>query len=138
MYEYQARCVNVVDGDTIDVVIDLGFSISHTLRLSLAGIDTPERGHSSYQIATDTLRTLVLDQDLIVRTQKDRQEKFGRYLAELVLSSTGRSVNQALLDQGLAKPYSGGKRALVADVLMTDEVAIPNRPGAKKTYSRQA
>lgn len=138
MYEYQAHCTNVVDGDTIDVVIDLGFSISHTLRVRLAGIDTPERGQAGYQLAKETLRSLVLDQDLTIRTQKDRQEKFGRYLAELVLPATGQLVNQVLLDQGLAQPYNGGKRTLVADVLMTDEVAIPNAAGARKTATRQS
>jgi len=138
MYEYRARCTNVIDGDTIDVVIDLGFSIAHTLRLRLAGINTPERGETGYRQATEALRSLVLNQDIVVRTQKDRQEKYGRYLAELIIPATGQTANQVLLEQGLAKPYDGGKRTLVADVLMTDEVAMPSGSGFGRAATKRS
>ncbi len=110
MYEYRAHCTKVVDGDTIDVTVDLGFDVLHKMRLRLAGVNTPERGQPGYTEAGNEVRNLILDRDVIIRTEKDRQEKYGRYLAEILIPESDATVNQTLLDKQLAVPYSGGKR----------------------------
>ena len=53
MYEYRARVKRVVDGDTVDFVVDLGFSVHITIRTRLLGVDTPERGHEDWNKATN-------------------------------------------------------------------------------------
>lgn len=59
MYTYKATVLRVVDGDTVDVSIDLGFSTKTDRRLRLAGIDTPERGHPCHEAAASALRSLI-------------------------------------------------------------------------------
>ena len=107
MYEYNATIINVVDGDTVDAVIDLGFKMTTTQRLRLLDIDAPEvRGVSMEEKvkgreATSYLSELVLGEVVVVKTAKS--DSFGRYLAEIIYN--GKSVNQAMLDNGLAVPY---------------------------------
>ena len=76
------RCV---DGDTIDLDIDLGFRITTRIRGRLLGVDTPERGEETYDIATERLKSLMtaaqLNGSMIVRTKKCG--KWGRWLVEL-------------------------------------------------------
>ena len=52
MYEYRAKIKRVVDGDTVDFIVDLGFSVHITIRTRLLGVDTPERGHEDWAKAT--------------------------------------------------------------------------------------
>ena len=59
MYTYRARLVRCVDGDTIDVEIDLGFYLKANVRCRLTGVDTPERGHANFSEATAVLAGLV-------------------------------------------------------------------------------
>ena len=86
MYEYRAKLVRAVDGDTIDCEVDLGFTVFIKARFRLAGIDTPERGHDGFHEATAELVGLlgdVADDDgwFVVRSTKTG--KFGRWLAEI-------------------------------------------------------
>jgi len=119
MYEYQAKYIRVVDGDTVDLDIDLGLDIHHQIRVRLYGINTPEL-HSSdpeeQKKAKEAKRYLeysllilpnLKSKDLIVKTVKDKTEKYGRYLAEIFTDNDPISVNQKLLDAGLAVPYFG-------------------------------
>jgi micrococcal nuclease len=107
MYEYKARIESVVDGDTVDAIIDLGFKTNMRQRLRLARIDTPERGQDGYAQARDFVMWAVLDKPVNVRTEKT--SKWGYYLAEITLLD-GRNLSDALLEAGLAKPYDGGKK----------------------------
>lgn len=125
MYEYRARCVHVIDGDTIDVLMDLGFEISHKMRLRLAGVNTPERGQPGYAEAAQAVSDLILGREVIVRTHKDRQEKYGRYLGEVLAVGADRTVNQILLDNQLAVPYAGGARWLTGENTPTDTRWLP-------------
>ena len=98
-----ATIVNVVDGDTCDILIDLGYSVKIKTRFRLSGINTPERGQTGWQAAADFLRGFV-GVPVIVRSTK--LDKYGRFLAEILLAPEGLlSLNQRLLDAGLAVPY---------------------------------
>jgi micrococcal nuclease len=116
MYEYRIKKVsNVVDGDTIDVDIDLGFNIAYSQRVRLAGIDTPESrtkdkmekalGLESKQRLKDILAKASV---VVIRTQKpDSTEKYGRVLGWLYVDGAEQSVNDALIADGYAWGYMG-------------------------------
>jgi micrococcal nuclease len=116
MYEYRIKKVsNVVDGDTIDVDIDLGFNIAYSQRVCLAGIDTPESrttdkkekalGLESKQRLKDILAKASV---VVIRTQKpDSTEKYGRVLGWLFVDGAEQSVNDALIADGYAWGYMG-------------------------------
>ena len=84
MYTYRARLVRVVDRDTIDVDVDLGFHLTRRTRLRLLDIDTPERGQEGYYEAKEALSAL-LDSDLVIFTEKG--DSFGRWLATVYRST---------------------------------------------------
>ena len=116
MYEYRVKKVlKVVDGDTIDVDIDLGFNISYSQRVRLAGIDTPESrttdkkekvlGLEVKQRLKDILASASI---VVIRTQKpDSTEKYGRVLGWLFVDGAEKSVNEALIADGYAWGYMG-------------------------------
>ena len=116
MYEYRARVTRVVDGDTVDLLIDLGFNIHIKQRVRLDGIDTPEtrtkdkrekiKGLAAKQFVTDKIG----DKFVIVKTEK--KGKYGRCLAVIWYEVDGHfeSLNEALIKAKLAKRYYGGKR----------------------------
>lgn len=107
MYNYTAKVIRVVDGDTIDVEIDLGFDIWHKVRLRLAHIDAYEQNTVKGRQATAYLKAC-LEQDPLVEITTLKTDKYGRYLAEVFVK--GNSINQNLLKIGYAIPYEGGKR----------------------------
>lgn len=113
MYEYHASLIDVVDGDTIDVWVDVGFSIRVQQRLRLDGINTAEMHASDpaerarAQAAKARLIQL-LPAEFVVRTKKDKREKFGRLLAEIVVGE--RVINRVMVEEGLAKVYHGEAR----------------------------
>jgi micrococcal nuclease len=92
-YIRRAKVTRVVDGDTVDLEVDLGYHISTSIRGRLLGIDTPERGQPDFALATDTLASLLeenTDEDGYVSIKSTKTGKFGRWLVEI----TG--VNQVL------------------------------------------
>ena len=116
MYEYRVKKITgVVDGDTIDVDIDLGFSISYSQRVRLAGIDTPESRTSDKFEKTlgleskEYLKTKLKDaKDIIIKTQKpDSSEKYGRILGWLYVDGAAISVNEQMIQDGYAWGYMG-------------------------------
>lgn len=113
MYTYRAKLISVIDGDTIDVTLDLGFDIAHIIRLRLSGINTAELRSKieEERIKAQAAKTRVIDlieqkgkKGFTVQTFKDAQEKYGRYLAKVIFTD-GTELNQTLLDEGLAVPY---------------------------------
>lgn len=103
--------MRVVDGDTVDLRIDLGFDASMTVRARLDGIDAPERGKPGGAEATKWLtEKLSTRTDVIVKTQKDGREKYGRYLARIYLLGDTTHINQQMIEAGHARPYTGGLR----------------------------
>jgi len=112
MYEYRARVVRWVDGDTVDLEVDLGFRMSTSTRFRLQGIDTPEvRGpekEEGKKAAGFCQALLPKGASCIVVTTK--AGKYGRWLARIWACGedgqrTGLTVNQQLLEAGLAKVY---------------------------------
>lgn len=106
MYHYKANIIDVYDGDTVTAVVDLGFLHYQEMKLRLYGIDTPElRGEEREAglIVRDILRELILNKEVEIHTYKDKQGKYGRYLATIVLD--GININQWLLDEGHAQEY---------------------------------
>jgi micrococcal nuclease len=108
MFEYKVTVDNVVDGDTVDVTVDLGFKIYTKQRIRLNGIDTPERGQAGYQEAKEHLSTLVLNKTLVMKSTK--LSKWGYYLGDFY-TDQGLHVNQEMIDLKLAKPYDGGTKS---------------------------
>ena len=119
MYEYRVKQVlKVVDGDTIDVIIDLGFDVSFSSRVRLAGIDTPEsrtkdaREKILGQEVKDYLTKALADAtDIVIRTEKvDSSEKYGRILGWLFINRETDSLNSQLVGKGYAWAYDGGTK----------------------------
>ena len=109
---YRANVVNIVDGDTIDVDIDLGFYILiRNQRIRLVGIDAPEKrgdAREEGKAATAFLENLIVGKSIILKTIKgrdeaDRDDSFGRWLGIVYLD--GKDINQAMIDAGHAEIY---------------------------------
>tara|TARA_Y100001973_G_C5021322_1_gene243292 strand:+ start:104 stop:508 length:405 start_codon:yes stop_codon:yes gene_type:complete len=125
MYTYFVKSVDrVVDGDTIDISIDLGFDLTKKERVRLAGIDTPEKRTKNpkekemgYQ-ATEFLEMHLMEATkLTVKTEKEG--KFGRMLGWLYKSeSDTTSINQIMIDKGYAWAYDGGTKVRNLEDLM--------------------
>jgi micrococcal nuclease len=116
MYEYRVKkLTGVVDGDTIDVEIDLGFNVSFSQRVRLAGIDTPEsrtkdKFEKSLGIESkEYLKSKLKDATIIViKTEKpDSSEKYGRILGWLYVDGDTVSVNDHMIEDGYAWGYLG-------------------------------
>ena len=113
MYEYGCQVTRVVDGDTIDVDLDLGFDIIYKCRVRLYGIDTPEsrtrnkdekvRGKLASKFLQDAINN---GNHVILRTQlKDSKGKFGRVLASVIVD--GIDINQSMVTNHMAVRYEG-------------------------------
>ena len=132
MYEYRCKVVRVIDGDTVDVDIDLGFGVwLHKERVRLYGIDTPESRtrdleEKKYGLAAKEFLTKMLDDEggIILKTHKDAEGKFGRILGELWRTTEygDQSINQYLVDKHHAVRYYGqSKSEMVSDSLKIKE-----------------
>lgn len=108
MYEYKANIIDVYDGDTVTAVVDLGFDIRFENNFRLNGINAPElRGSDKISgiASRDALRGLIMGKDVIIKTIKDRKEKYGRYLATIYVQSgeTMINVNEWMVNNGFAE-----------------------------------
>jgi len=105
VYEYRAMVLANVDGDTVHTSIDLGFDIfqNHTLRF--AGINAPEVSTQvGRDVATWVASVIPPTTVVTIRTAKDRAEKYGRYLAWIMMPD-GTCLNRTLVDTGRAVAY---------------------------------
>jgi len=85
-YRYRATILDIVDGDTFDAMVDLGFESFQRKRFRVYGIDTPERGSDKWAAARADLQKLLLrGNNLRIATFKDRRDKYGRYVADVVI-----------------------------------------------------
>lgn len=118
LYNYKAKVVKVVDGDTVDVVMELGFDISYSARVRLLGINTPESRtkdlveKAAGLEAKDFVVQWLEDRDniVILSTQLDGKGKFGRVLGMICDKDTEEVLNETLVKEGHAVHYDGGKR----------------------------
>jgi micrococcal nuclease len=127
MYEYRVKKVlKVVDGDTIDVDIDLGFNVSYTQRVRLAGIDTPESRTTDLKEKAlglevkEYLKSLLdSTDDIVIQTEKpDSSEKYGRILGWLFIDDEETSINEKMINDGYAWEYDGGTKQKDFDALL--------------------
>ena len=85
-YVRRAKVSRVVDGDTVDLEVDLGYHISIAIRGRLLGVDTPERGKPDFAHATETLSSLLeqnKDEDGYVSVKSTKTGKYGRWLVDI-------------------------------------------------------
>jgi micrococcal nuclease len=134
MYEYRVKKVHkVVDGDTIDVDIDLGFSVSFFSRVRLAGIDTPESRTTDarekalgLEVKEKLKKELAAAKDVVIKTEKpDSSEKYGRILGWVFLDGSEISLNQKLINEGYAWTYGGGTKIKDFDELIAKRQVNP-------------
>ena len=126
MYEYKAKVVKVVDGDTVDVDIDLGFGIwMKDERVRIMGIDTPEsrtrdKVEKKFGLAAKERLKQLLGKDTVLKTQvnkngEDMKGKFGRILGDFDVydanTDAWRPVTQVMISEGHAVDYYGGSKA---------------------------
>lgn len=115
LYEYKGKVIKIVDGDTIDIQVDLGFSIYINQRVRLYGIDTPELNskNPTERLASLHIKSYLnlqwLNQDVYIKSVKG-EDKYGRYLA-LIYNRMDVSLNQFLTDNRFAKLYFGDKKS---------------------------
>lgn len=106
-YIYKAKVINVVDGDTVDAVIDVGFKLTTTMRLRLLGVNAAEMTSKDEaqrvlaKAAKDYLVQELLGKSVLIKTEKS--DAFGRYLATITIDA--RDINQELLEKSLAVPF---------------------------------
>ena len=107
MYEYKAYVERVVDGDTVDLTIDLGFHTYVVKRVRLSRINAPERFTEEGKLAKAFVENaLAVGMEVVVQTQLDSKDKYGRVLGEIFIDKHF-SLNEMLLMNGLATPYKG-------------------------------
>lgn len=125
MYEYRCKVVKIIDGDTVDVDIDLGFGVwLHKERIRMFGIDTPESRtrdleEKKFGLAAKDFLTNMLDDDggIILKTQKDKEGKFGRILGELwrTTNYADKSINDYMIEKHHAVAYYGQSKEDIAE-----------------------
>lgn len=112
-YCYNAKITRVIDGDTYDVIVDLGFRVQANLPLRLAHVDAPERNTADGKAVINYLSVYFGAgmTPVVVHTYKPI-DKYGRYLADVYIPYAGGFLNlgEDLLERGLVKPYEGGKK----------------------------
>jgi len=131
MYEYGCQVTRVVDGDTIDVDLDLGFDIIYKCRVRLYGIDTPESRTRNKdekvrgKLAAKFLQNAISNgENVILQTQlKDSKGKFGRVLASVLVD--GININQQMVTNHLAVRYEGqSKKDIQLEHLKNRDILI--------------
>lgn len=121
MYEYKCKILRVVDGDTVDIDIDLGFGIwMHKERVRMMGIDTPEsrtrdkvekkfglaaKEHLKHILPTGSVQHLKTEID---RSGEDKKGKFGRILGDFIIED--KRATEIMVEDGHAVPYFGGSK----------------------------
>ena len=122
MYEYSCKVERVVDGDTVDVMLDLGFDILYNCRVRLFGIDTPEsRTRNLDEKARGKMASAFLKEAIdngtkvVIQTKlKDSRGKFGRVLGNVVVD--GKNINQSMIENYHAAAYFGQNKEAIEAV----------------------
>ena len=134
MYTYKCKVKKVVDGDTLDVILDLGFNIYHSCRVRMAGIDTPESRTRDKEekargmLAKKFLLAWVEDNDteskkIVIKTYKEKSKgKFGRVIAEVWINDV--NVNEDMIKSHHAVPYSAQNKKEVAKLHLKNRQSL--------------
>jgi micrococcal nuclease len=104
-YIRKATVINIVDGDTIDAVVDLGYAMTTVQRFRLLSVDTPERGQKGFSEAKQFVKDIILNKTVYIQSEKS--DSFGRYLANVYFDDgdTIYLLNDLLLSRGFAVPF---------------------------------
>jgi len=143
-YEYHAKVINVVDGDTIVVDIDLGFNVVLSNQsVRLLGVDTPESrtsdkiekvfGLASKDYAKEFIENC--KKQVILRTHKsDDSEKFGRLLGEIINPDSKEVLNNSLVEEGFAVKYLGENKDNVKNLHLQNRKRLIDAGKIKMSY----
>ena len=126
MYEYKCKVNKVIDGDTVDVDIDLGFGVVLTdERVRVMGIDTPEsrtrdKVEKLFGLASKKRLKELLSKHCVLKTEinkngEDMKGKFGRVLGDFV-AADGRMITDILIEEGYAVAYHGQSKKLICQI----------------------
>lgn len=137
MYEYRCKILRIVDGDTVDVDIDLGFGVwMHKERVRLLGIDTPESrtkdlvekqfGLASKQFVKDLMP---IGSQQIIKTEKDKTGKFGRILGDFLIE--GKRLTDLMIEANHAVVYNGENKDAVLEAHMLNRSKLLERGEVK-------
>ena len=137
MYEYRCKITRVVDGDTVDVDIDLGFGVwLHKERVRIYGIDTPESRTRDLEekryglAAKEFVKEFVRNKggsNIVLRTRKyDAKGKFGRILGDIIVDNV--SMSETMIKEHHAVPYYGQSKEEIAEAHLKNRefVNLPN------------
>ena len=134
MYEYKCKVKRVVDGDTMDVILDLGFDIHHAVRVRMAGIDTPESRtrdkdeKARGKLSKAFLKESIKGRKIVLKTQiKDAKGKFGRVIAEVWAEfeeGSLRNINELMIKECYAVRYNAENKALVEEAHMKNRAQL--------------
>lgn len=122
MYEYKiTNVLKIIDGDTVDLSLDLGFYVMTIQRIRFDGLDTPElhsKDETERKLAQEAkdfvTKWFEQNKDLVIKTKKD--DKYGRMLGEIFCS--GKSLNKTLIEMGYAWEYDGGEKKKDINLLL--------------------
>jgi micrococcal nuclease len=139
MFDYMCKVTRVVDGDTVDVTIDLGFKLAKSDRVRLTGIDTPEsrtRNLAEKKLGLEAkafLKAWCAEHkgDIIIHTESEG--KYGRLLGALYWGGSEKSVNDLMLEAGFAWEYGGGKKEKSFEELAERRAAYERRRRASSS-----
>ena len=133
MFEYSCKLIKVIDGDTVDVDIDLGFGVwLRNQRIRMYGIDTPESrtrdlDEKKYGLAAKAFLTEMLDDShLILKTHKDERGKFGRILGEIwrTTNFADQSINNYMIEKHHAVAYHGQSKEDIAQAHIENRKSV--------------
>ena len=133
MFEYSCKLIKVIDGDTIDIDIDLGFGVwLRNQRIRMYGIDTPESrtrdlDEKKYGLAAKAFLTEMLDDShLTLKTHKDERGKFGRILGEIwrTTNFADQSINNYMIEKHHAVAYHGQSKDDIAQAHLENRKSV--------------
>ena len=134
MYEYKCKVKRVVDGDTMDVILDLGFDVHHAVRVRMAGIDTPESRTRDLdekargKLSKAFLKESIKGKKIVLKTKiKDSKGKFGRVIAEVWVEfekGSLRNVNELMIKECYAVKYNAENKALVKEAHLANRAIL--------------
>ena len=134
MYEYKCKVKRVVDGDTMDVILDLGFDVLHSVRVRLSAIDTPESRTRDLdekargKLSKAYLKESIKGKKIVLRTKiKDSRGKFGRVIAEVWVEfeeGSLRNVNELMIKEAYAVKYNAENKALVKEAHLVNRAIL--------------
>jgi micrococcal nuclease len=111
--QYYGTVISVVDGDTFDIMIDLGFEVLQKFRVRLDGIDTPEKNTEEGKAAKQFVKDLIENKYVLVTDVGN--EKYGRARAKINLE-TGEDLTEYLIERNIGIEYHGGKKQIVSSL----------------------